>query len=71
MVEATEKESVQERLDTLHEALSQQDLQAIHEILSALHPAEIALLLESLPTEQRNIVWEQVDPSVDGDILRR
>ena len=29
MAEATEKESVQERLATLHEALSQQDLAAI------------------------------------------
>ncbi len=69
MVEATEKESVQERLETLHEALSQKNLQAIHQVITDLHPAEIALLLESLPTEQRNIVWEQVDPSFDGDIL--
>ena len=69
MVEATEKESVQERLDTLHEALSQQDLDAIHQVIRDLHHAEIALLLESLPTEQRNTVWDQVDPRVDGDIL--
>jgi magnesium transporter len=69
MVEATEKESVQERLDTLHEALSQQNLQAIRELINDLHPAEIALLLESLPAEQRNTVWDQVDPNFDGDIL--
>ncbi|MEN8170247.1 MAG: magnesium transporter [Pseudomonadota bacterium] len=69
MVEATETESVQERLETLHEALSQQDLKAIREFINEQHPAEIALLLESLPAEQRNIVWEQVDPNFDGDIL--
>ncbi|MDH5785842.1 MAG: magnesium transporter [Chromatiales bacterium] len=69
MAETAEKESVQERLDTLHEALSKPDLIAIREILQDLHPAEIALLLESLPTDQRNLLWEQVDPSVDGDIL--
>lgn len=69
MAEATEKESVQERITTLHEALSQQDLLTVREIINALHPAEIALQLESLPAEQRNIVWEQVDPSFDGDIL--
>ncbi len=69
MVEATEKESVQERLDTLHEALSQQNLEAINQVINALHPAEIALLLESLPTDQRNTVWDQVDPRFDGDIL--
>ncbi len=69
MVEATEKESVQERLQTLHEALSQQDLRAIHQVINDLHPAEIALLLESLPADQRNTVWDQVDPNYDGDIL--
>jgi magnesium transporter len=69
MGEATEKESVQERLRALHEALSQQDLQALHQVIIDLHPAEIALLLESLPADQRTIVWEQVDPSFDGDIL--
>ncbi len=69
MVEATEKESVQERLQTLHEALSQQDLHAIHQVINDLHPAEIALLLESLPADQRNTVWDQVDPNYDGDIL--
>lgn len=69
MAEATEKESVQERLNTLHDALSQQDIQAIRQVIIDLHPAEIALLLESLPADQRTIVWEQVDPSFDGDIL--
>jgi magnesium transporter len=65
----TEKESVRERLQTLHDALSQQDIRAIHQVIVDLHPAEIALLLESLPADQRTIVWEQVDPSFDGDIL--
>lgn len=69
MAEATEKESVRERLNTLDDALSRQDLQAIHQVIMDLHPAEIALLLESLPADQRTIVWEQVDPSFDGDIL--
>ncbi|MCW8917449.1 MAG: magnesium transporter [Gammaproteobacteria bacterium] len=69
MAEATEKESVQERLQALHEALSQQDPQAVHQVIINLHPAEIALLLESLPADQRTIVWDQVDPSFDGDIL--
>jgi magnesium transporter len=69
MAEATEIESVQERLDALHDALSQQDLKTVNQIINSLHAAEIALLLESLPKEQRNAAWEQVDPSFDGDIL--
>ena len=69
MAEATEKESVQERVETLYEALSQDNLQAVNQIINAMHPAEIARLLESLPADQRTIAWEQVDPAFDGDIL--
>jgi len=38
-------------------------------MVNALHPAEIALLLESLPPTQRGLVWELVDRDLDGDVL--
>ncbi len=38
-------------------------------MVDALHPAEIALLLESLPPAQRALVWELVDREVQGDVL--
>lgn len=69
MVDAAEKDTAHERLDNLHLALQQNDIVQVRQILHELHPAEIALLLESLPHEQRTIVWDQVDPSFDGDIL--
>ena len=34
-----------------------------------MHPAETALLLESLPPAQRALVWELVGPGVQGDVL--
>ena len=36
---------------------------------STLHPAEIASLIESLPPARREIVWEFVDPEIEGDVL--
>jgi magnesium transporter len=69
MAEAAEKDTAHERLDNLQLALQQNDIVQVRLILHELHPAEIALLLESLPHEQRTVVWDQVDPSFDGDIL--
>src|SRR5690348_11552070 len=38
-------------------------------MVNALHPAEIALLLESLPPAQRELVWDMVDPELEGEVL--
>jgi magnesium transporter len=38
-------------------------------MVAALHPAEIALLLESVPPRQRELVWEMVDRELEGDVL--
>jgi magnesium transporter len=37
--------------------------------VAALHPAEIALLLESVPPRQRELVWEMVERDLEGDVL--
>lgn len=57
------------RLSALRDALDQGTLRAAHRMVNAMHPAEIALLLESLPPAQREIVWEFVDPEVEGEVL--
>lgn len=38
-------------------------------MINSLHPAEIASLIESLPPAKREIVWEFVDPEIEGDVL--
>jgi magnesium transporter len=38
-------------------------------MLRALHPAEIADLLQSLPPHERKVTWELVDPENDGEVL--
>ncbi|MFV2056631.1 MAG: magnesium transporter MgtE N-terminal domain-containing protein, partial [Thiohalomonadales bacterium] len=36
--------------------------------LSKLHAAEIAHVLESLPQDQRDQLWQIVDPEKEGDV---
>ncbi len=53
----------------LAEALNSGTMQAVRQMLRALHPAEVAQLLESLPRAQRFIVWGMLDREHDGEVL--
>lgn len=57
------------RLAAIQAAISGGQLRGADRMVNALHPAEIALLLESLPPTQREIAWELVDPELNGDVL--
>jgi len=57
------------RLAALREALDTGTLRPAQRMISALHPAEIALLLESVPPRQRELVWSMVDSELEGDVL--
>lgn len=56
-------------LQALDEALESGTVSRARFLLNALHPAEIANLLESLPPVKRKVVWELVDPGHDGEVL--
>ena len=56
-------------LKVISEALQTGTMQRARRILNALHPAEIANLLEALPHSQRSIVWNMLDHDDDGEIL--
>ena len=57
------------RLAALREALDAGTLRPAQRMVSAMHPAEIALLLESVPSRQREVVWSMVDSELEGDVL--
>jgi magnesium transporter len=59
----------EKRLELLREALETGTLRRVARMVNALHPSEIANLLESLPPGEREAVWELVDPDLDGDVL--
>ena len=44
-------------------------LDEVSKKLSLLHPSEIADLLESLPAKDRELVWAQIGPELEGDVL--
>jgi magnesium transporter len=57
------------RISALRAALDEGAVRSAERMLANLHPAEIAQLLESLPQSRREIVWELIDPELDGDVL--
>jgi magnesium transporter len=61
--------SDQSRLAALRQALDQGTRRQVGRLVNALHPAEIASLLESLPPAQREIVWDLVEPELEGEVL--
>ena len=57
------------RLAALRSALEQGSMRHGQRMINSMHPAEIASLIESLPPAKREIVWEFVDPELEGDVL--
>lgn len=53
----------------LRESFHVQIKSEIAKILAPLHPADIAYILEALPTDDRLIVWDLVRNNQDGDVL--
>jgi magnesium transporter len=49
--------------------LANDDLQSLKEKLSDVHPAELAHILESLPMEQRILVWDLIEQNIYPDVL--
>ena len=56
-------------LQVISQALESGELQRASTILNALHPAEVATLLESVPYSQRSYIWNTLDPDDLGEIL--
>lgn len=58
-----------DRIDALHAVLDSGSVIKATRMLNALHPAEVAHLLQSLPPRQRELVWGMVDDSIEGEVL--
>ncbi len=57
------------QFEALTEALNSGAMQQVRRMMRALHPAEIAQLLESLPRAQRFIVWGMLEREHHGEVL--
>ncbi|MFO8044451.1 MAG: magnesium transporter [Halomonas sp.] len=67
MAETTE--TMEDRLSRIHRAMGGEQLDAVDAVIADLEPAEIALLLESLPPAARVRLWQRVPAEVDGEVL--
>src|SRR5690606_17755481 len=57
------------RHDLVESLVHKQHIAELHAKLDALHPADIAYILEALPHDERLFVWDLVKAERDGEIL--
>ena len=69
MNDATEGRAHAEHLDQVADALGRDAVWEVRELLGVMHPADIALLLESLPLAERSPVWDQLDPTRQAEVF--
>ena len=62
-------DTLEDRLSRIHRAMGEERLEAVDAVIADLEPAEIALLLESLPPAARVRLWQRVPAEVDGEVL--
>ena len=63
------KDSNKKYLELLTDQLQSGSPLSVRRLINALHPAEIALLLESLQPVRRAVVWKLVESRVAGEVL--
>lgn len=64
-----EPETDEQQSSVLVESISDGLLTEARKIMLAMHPAELADALESLPPARRLVLWNAIDPELDGEIL--
>ena len=65
----TRQGNLQEPIDRLYQALGVEDTATMRELLRAMHPSEIANVIEGLPGRARATVWGLIEPNIAGDVL--
>ena len=63
------REHTQANLQLLRERLDSGRMRSARIMIHSLHPAEVARLLESVPIQERAVLWDMVDPDDEGDVL--
>jgi len=69
LVNAVVESSENPQVDRLREILDSGAMRSAQKLLNTLNPAEVAHLLESLPREQRDIIWHMLPDEMSGETL--
>ncbi len=59
----------QQQLTRLSDSIDGPSLLSARQIIQAMHPAEIADALESVPPQRRKNLWELVSTDIEGEVL--
>jgi len=62
-------QNTEQRLERLSDAIETGSLRQLQSMINAMHPAEIAHLLESSPPSRRRFLWELIEPENEGETL--
>ncbi len=62
-------QNTEQRLERFSEVIETGSLLQLQNMINAMHPAEIAHLLESSPSSRRQFLWELIDTESEGEIL--
>ncbi len=62
-------QNTEQRLTRLRSTIESGSLSQLQSMLNAMHPAEIAHLLESSPPARRRYLWDLVEPENEGETL--
>lgn len=68
-MKSEEPDPATERVERLTSIMASGSVHAAQNLLQAMNPAEIADVLESMPAERREILWELVNPQIEGEVL--
>lgn len=63
------QEAGDDRAPLVEGLLHRQHETEIQTVVNALHPADIAFILESLPKDERQLIWGLVDEAFNADVL--
>lgn len=68
-MEKLEQNPSEQHHSRISELLESGRLYPVRKMLNALHPGEIAHLLESMPPAERKLVWSLIDQDIGGEVL--
>ncbi|RZV36367.1 MAG: magnesium transporter [Chromatiales bacterium] len=63
------REPTKGNVELIRERLDSGRMRSATIMVNSLHPSEVARLLESLPLKDRGVLWDMVDPDLEGDVL--
>ena len=59
----------EQKISSLTESITEGLPSKARSVMQAMHPAEVADALEALPPSKRRLLWDLVNPEIDGDVL--